>query len=107
MLFKFFLRFYRMNSCVECKSEVPDERLLFDIKENCYLCKSCFVAELVGRAEKNRAESFLLNLNPMARSAAIKAANILFDKMKTGQKHEQYSKEQVGDKRDNAPKSPE
>jgi len=75
-----------MNACAECKQEVLDSRLLYDKKEDCYLCKSCFVSELLGRAEKNPAERYLMNLNVMGRAAAVKAAELLFDKMKAGNK---------------------
>ncbi len=69
-----------MNRCDECGESVDNKDLGYNPKWKNWICRKCFVGELIGNAENNKAQSAILGSNRMAYAAAYKAANILFDK---------------------------
>lgn len=70
-----------MAQCDECHQERPDKDLKYNPKWDNMICRKCFTDELLGNAANNKAQGALLANNPIAMSAAIKAASLVFDKM--------------------------
>lgn len=89
-----------MPTCTECSNERLDEDLLFDKDKQCWLCRFCFVGELVGNIDRNKALSAASkHFGAVGGAAAHQAANLLFNKMRDDQrrgKHRPKQEESLG-----------
>jgi hypothetical protein len=68
-----------MDKCDECGKERSEKDLRYNPKWKNMIYRYCFIDELIGNAEKNKATGALLS-NPQAYFAARQAASLTFDK---------------------------
>jgi hypothetical protein len=71
----------RMAKCDECQIERDERDLRYNPKWDNHICRYCFMNELLFNAGENKAIGALLHGNAVANSAAVKAANMVFDKL--------------------------
>lgn len=62
--------------CCNCETDIDERKMLYDKKNNEYLCKICFIESLIKKQKNNIIYGFAVNKYP---NVAYAAASRVFD----------------------------